>query len=327
VSLDLGGAFNLHTFSAERETVATSVVEGNTAVITTTFYDFNTRWRGYHPACVDGDWKLTGFTDYLDDPDSRLIPEAELSARIAGVQGDAPLAPLPPTESWSDLNLLFSPREVVDDDGDISSIAVRHVGEFRSTSGILTVFDFGRDLRHTSPLARRVPPGMHAVDVAHAYGRAAALRVTLAPCRPVSWHPADTVDGGNVQGVDAGNLAILDFGALAAARVRDKELAYDEWAGSGEVGGALLTLGSDEPIGAISSSGWGDGGYPSFWGTDESGNPVQLIVDFLVLRAKSNTTLCSRGAMESSRPTSWQGTASPSEHTTAKIPQLPAGGW
>jgi hypothetical protein len=30
-------------------------------------------------------------------------------------------------------------------------------------------------------------------------------------------------------------------------------------------------------------SGWGDGGYPSYWGLDESGDPVVLITDFMTI--------------------------------------------
>jgi len=148
----------------------------------------------------------------------------------------------------------------------------------------LTVVDFGYDATMLEPLERRVTPGSYAVDVAIAYDRCAAMRISLGPGEPVSWHPAVSPDGGHVAGVDAGNLAVLDLPAYAAASVRDKERAYDDFTlNPAQDSGLLLAFDGRPPIGAVSSSGWGDGAYPVYWGVDAQGRPVQLVVDYLVL--------------------------------------------
>lgn len=46
-----------------------------------------------------------------------------------------------------------------------------------------------------------------------------------------------------------------------------------------------MTLG-DGDVGVAAESGHGDGSYPVYWGVDETGEIVQLAVDFLVLAAE-----------------------------------------
>lgn len=136
----------------------------------------------------------------------------------------------------------------------------------------LTVVDFGYEATMLEPLERRVTPGSYAVDVAIASDRCAAMRIILGPGEPVSWHPAVSPDGGHVAGVDAGNIAVLDLPTYAGASVRDKERAYDDFTlNPAQDSGLLLAFDGRPPIGAVSSSGWGDGAYPVYWGADAQG--------------------------------------------------------
>jgi hypothetical protein len=43
----------------------------------------------------------------------------------------------------------------------------------------------------------------------------------------------------------------------------------------------LSLVGTNDTV--IADSGWGDGGYPVYWGVDENGKPVVLLVDFRLL--------------------------------------------
>ena len=91
--------------------------------------------------------------------------------------------------------------------------------------------------------------------------------------------------GGHVVGVDAGNVAISDVSALLVLTARDKERAFEKFVESGQKPFArMLSLVNPDDV-AISETGYGDGGYPVYWGVDSAGKPAVLLVDYLVLTA------------------------------------------
>lgn len=285
-SLGLGNSFSGQPeYDPAAESVTTATEDGDRALVQTTRDGgFGIRFREYELARRDGDWRIDRIGDYFEDPSGPFCPPARLAELTAGVGPATPVRPLPAAESRIDVGALFVERDVVDADGEVSRIEVRPAGSVLSPSGVLTVVDFGYDAAQLHALERAVPPGRYAVDNAVAFGRTAALRVTVAPGDPVSWHPACDAQGGYVHGVDAGNLGVFDLPAYAAVSIRDKERTYDRWAMRFEPGRAhLLDFGGGQPIGVVCDSGWGDGAYPAYWGADAEGGTVQLVLDFLVL--------------------------------------------
>lgn len=116
--------------------------------------------------------------------------------------------------------------------------------------------------------------------------RVAALRVLLDPegsdeARPVRWEGAHGVPHmGNAIGVETGSAFIADaegFFSLTRREWRRTSLALSEsW--------TLMSDAAGTPIGAESLAGFGDGGYGVSWGLDEEGRPLQLLIDFGVVR-------------------------------------------
>lgn len=97
---------------------------------------------------------------------------------------------------------------------------------------------------------------------------------------PIKWYAANTPSGNGVYGVDAGNLAIFDVSILMVASQITKERTFDEWCRNGKPQLVSITDNNDC---VISSSGFGDGAYPAFWGGGNSGNVVSLYIDFMIL--------------------------------------------
>ncbi len=138
------------------------------------------------------------------------------------------------------------------------------------------------------PALRTFDPGEYPVvltlttdntgDVLVAYAR-----VQLAPGMPVSWAPATTFATESGIGVfldtDAVNRATQDYnpygtavlGAVTDAVNRDvywTSVVVDPESGADAV---------------VFSTGYGEGGYTTWWGLDENGQPVALVADFEVL--------------------------------------------
>lgn len=110
--------------------------------------------------------------------------------------------------------------------------------------------------------------------------RVAAVRALLGPSRPVRWQRALSVPGaGFVIGVDSGTAAIVDAAAYFS-------MSHREWAPASEACrscDAALVNDASGPIGVITRSGWGDGGYGVFWGLDDDDRPAQLVIDYGIL--------------------------------------------
>lgn len=239
------------------------------------YYEYEL-WR------AGSDWRIARIRNYLcaaGQPlltdrvrprftDPAIIPLRELPQDDAGVGGDS----------------LFVPgRQVRLDDGE-SVIEVRPAGKLNVTSGRLVVGDLGYDADILGVLGQPVPPGEYPAEVSMAFGRVAALRVRFSGESVERWLPADhnCYDSPNyVVGVDAGNVAIMDLDAVLTVKSRDKERAFEAYAENAQQRYSMLSLAHSNDA-VISDSGFGDGGYPVYWGVGEDGRPAVLVVEFML---------------------------------------------
>ncbi|WP_203568803.1 DUF4241 domain-containing protein [Aestuariimicrobium ganziense] len=261
------------------EEIIDSQVEDGVATVVTRSTGARERYQEYRLVDEADGWRIDTVSTMFSDPFGPAIEG--LAARVDEATLDAPMAPLSPRYRLDGDGLFTPGRQVTLATGEQTVIEVRELGGFECRSGVLTVFDLGRD--DAEPFARRVAPGTFTADVAIVEGRVGALRVRLADGDPVAWHPADAVGAGNVVGVDYANLAVIDLADLAEVSLRVKEAAYNAWTQLPSPAASLLDFSTGRPFGAVSSSGWGDGSYPAFWGVDASGTPVRLLVDFQML--------------------------------------------
>lgn len=265
--------------STEGASFTGTLIDGGRARVSS-LRENSPRYVEYALDAVDDDWRIAAIHEYFDAPDSpALDPDAAATGRDHASPNTA-LAPLTDADR-PDLSTLFVEHEAVDRDGDAYTVRVVPVGRFR-TSGVLAVGDFGYDLGDIGVLQREVEPGVVTADVATAYDRMAALRLTFSDADVAAWRLASTADGA-VQGVDYANLAVFDWDAAASLTVREKEGLWERFADASRAPFLLRRDGETEPFGVISPSGWGDGAYPVYWGVDAHGVPVQLVLDFGVL--------------------------------------------
>jgi uncharacterized protein DUF4241 len=161
----------------------------------------------------------------------------------------------------------------------------------------------------TIPFTRWLPSGMHPVFVLHAtaptFGdRIAAAMIRVGSGVPVRWEPALTPgqdpsrlesDGFFGYGVDSGTGCFASAEALAEL-MRHGSPAAETYAD--RVQAAMfpskidIRPTADIPVGdgtglnvVAFSSGWGDGGYPSYFGLDAAGKPLVLLTNFGILDA------------------------------------------
>jgi hypothetical protein len=138
------------------------------------------------------------------------------------------------------------------------------------------------------PFKRTVEPGKYPVDLAWNGSETCALRVRFSRRNTVHYEPALRVGerpSKNAEahppcfGIDSGIAGVFDS---KAARIAGKD---KEWSSRLDEGGDhALELDPKSGAGMVwCYSGYGDGGYPSFWGLDRSGEVAALVLDFLVL--------------------------------------------
>lgn len=241
----------------------------------TKFYEYELR------EAHAGDWRIVRLRKFLD-PSDAFFMTAKDKPRFENPMIH-PLRPLSAEEAAVDGDKLFTPGRSVKLDDKVSSIEVRTAGELNVTTGILVVGDLGYGPYTLSPVGQRVPPGSYTAEVAIAFERNAALRIRFSEEKVAAWHPADMGDGGHGVGVDAGNVSIMDLAAIMTLNARDKDRAFDVYAGEEQRPCARMMslVGTNDAV--IADSGWGDGRYPVYWGVDANGKPVVLLVDFLLL--------------------------------------------
>jgi hypothetical protein len=178
------------------------------------------------------------------------------------------------------------------------TVELRDAGTVSVTSGVIAVGD--PSSRIDKPLARTVPPGRYPVvaSVAHLSAsderRVAAAMVRFSDRPIVSWEPAlprgedpATLEPGQYfgYGVDGGIACFADEALLPA-------LDFDTWEktimpaieradSKGLCAATEIELGGGNVV--AFTTGAGDGFYVSFWGLDDSGQPVALVTEFRIL--------------------------------------------
>jgi len=188
----------------------------------------------------------------------------------------------------------------VENHGDPLRYQVHVLGKLRLPTGAVVAAD-PLVFPDWPPFTRRVPAGRYRVDVAVAhlatgFWMNAFARLTFSRAAPVSWEAAVAPDGAaDGYGVDSGTGCFMDArtGVLCAGWFRGNEMLVEfleervlkkvDAARPSGVSGAIVRPAFWRLASlACFTSGRGDGTYPSFFGLDASGNPVQLITDFKV---------------------------------------------
>lgn len=281
------GHFGSHPdFAPDTTTIDGCEIDGDLAqVFTTKTAPPMTHYNVYDlQRDAGGSWRIARIFDLLHPPAQMLIASSTLHQRMADASGDAPLI-APGEELQLDENRLFLGDRSVQTDSVSGSVTVQELGCLTVSSGALAITDFGYDLADVQPLHRSAPCGSHPVQIVHLGRRVAGVRVRFKEgATAASWKAANTVQGNGVYGVDAGNLSIFDMTALDGMSRIAYERAFQQWSGSGTP--ALLSLNSPNDC-LITSSGYGDGAYPAFWGLAADGTIVSLYIDFLVLAEES----------------------------------------
>lgn len=218
-------------------------------------------------------------------------------------------APLP---SRTDFDAAFVDGQgfLDDDDGRTITTTVREVGKLRLTSGRVVTCDPLLGSSGLTPLARTVPPGQYPVVLSVVRGRVACAMLRFRKSRPVRWELATrpgqdlaklgpgriftySVDSGIGSFLDADQIPhlgkLLD-GVLIDSRA---ESATDSLAG--EWGERVLNDATGGNLIAF-HSGWGDGGYGSYWGLNSAGDPVSLVTDFRLLISPQRISFVVPGA-------------------------------
>ena len=187
-------------------------------------------------------------------------------------------------------------------DGDPVELAVLTLGSLEVTSGRLVAAD--GLLLDGEPFIPAVSPGTYPLQVVLArFGdenqeRVAFVQLKISARRAVAWSNAaiegEASEGSDDDGivgydVESGTGSLFDAAALASYRqelvkgdgvyreleqvLRSNRRATWTW--------ARISTGNGS--GFVFTSGFGDGHYGSYWGSDESGELVSLVTDFELL--------------------------------------------
>jgi hypothetical protein len=231
----------------------------------------------------DDDWRISRLSSFLVPPGTPLIDPARAEALMQRTSAQAALPDLP-GHLELDFPGLFTSGRMVAPFGEPAPLEVVHLGKLTCSSGVLTVLDLGFVDAHFVPLARRIPPGTYAVEVARVAGMTVGVRLLLSEAPAASWHPAEFTDGTHAVGVDAGNVALLDVGSLVMCQAQRVEEMFKEHVGRLlETPGTMFGLGGEVVDAVMVTSGYGDGAYPCYWGLAADGTLTSLVVDFQVL--------------------------------------------
>jgi hypothetical protein len=188
--------------------------------------------------------------------------------------------------------------------GSAAQLSISRAGDLVLQTGRVVAADVF--LFDNIPFTRWLPSGTHPIFVLHATAgsddRIAAAMIRVAPGDPVRWEPALTPgqDASRLPpdqffgyGVDSGigcfaSAEAVEYLSRAGARAGD---AY-----SARVEAAMFPsknefhLVADIPLGdgtglnvVAFQSGWGDGGYPSYFGLDAAGKPLVLVTNFGII--------------------------------------------
>lgn len=268
---------------AEAEELVRSEVQGGVAYVLTRCTPPPTSFNEYTLHAQDADWKISSIATHYGEPTQPFVDRATIEDHLLTCSADAPFTEMPREEALLDEARNFTEREVRRDDGaEPTRTQVSRIGTLVTSTGALSVRDFGYENDDARPLTRTVAPGAYPVERVLGFGRNAAVRVRFSEMPPVSWHPAADPRGGHVIGVDTGTVCIVDYVAYAAMTRREKVAAYERFTEASRPAAAEIPLGGAD-VGLAFDSGYGDGGYPVYWGVDAQGSVAQLVVDFMIL--------------------------------------------
>jgi hypothetical protein len=159
------------------------------------------------------------------------------------------------------------------------------------------------------PFTISLPPGRHPVMLLHATGAdfgpaIAAAMVRVAEGRVIRWEGAQVRDAPTgadpfVYGVDGGTGSFASVEAVArltsmppdAATALVDQLVDKYSSGRGYVQSASITIDQSSGLNIVTfASGFGDGGYASWFGFDASGQPAALLTSFDLIDDPSKPT-------------------------------------
>lgn len=279
---DLGSSFsNPPEYGPAAEQIVDADVEDGVAYVRTRSTSPLPRIHEYVLHEQGGDWRIAGIEQYFGDPTQPFVSRADAEARLDEVSPTAAFGELPDAQARLDETHNFTEREVTVR-GETTTAEVSSVGTLVTSSGVLSVLDFGYDNDDARPLARSVAPGAYPVDRVTGFGRNAAVRVRFSDHDPVAWHPAAIPGSGHVFGVDAGSACIVDHVAYASMTKRAKAARYAQFVAAPRPAAVEVSLDAGD-TGIVVDSGYGDGSYPAYWGVDADGEVSQLVVDFMLL--------------------------------------------
>ena len=270
-------------YAPDSSTLVGSELQGERAYVLTRSTSFAHKHHEYTLELQGSEWRIAAITQHFGDPTQPFIDRAAVDERVEETSAEAPFTEMPSEQAQLDEIRNFTERDVVRArDGETTRAEVSAIGTLVTSTGVLSILDFGYDNDDARPLARSVPPGSYPVDRVTAFGRNAAVRVRFSDEVPVSWHPASLPGSGHVIGVDAGCACVVDYVSYSAMTRREKAAAYDRFTAAPRPAALEVPLGGGDS-GLAFDSGYGDGSYPAYWGVDAQGRTAQLVIDFMLL--------------------------------------------
>jgi hypothetical protein len=219
--------------------------------------------------------------------------------------GASSVPSLPAEMAIDDVYGRFSALGPVAAGGTAANLSVSRAGDLVLRTGRVVAADvFFFD---NVPFTRWLPSGTHPVLVLHAAGsgigdRIAAAMIRVAPGDPVRWEPALTpgqdpsaagpgeffgygVDSGIGCFASAEAVEYLSGAGASAGDAYSNRVQAAMFPSSTEIySTADIPVGDGTGLNVVAfSSGWGDGGYPSYFGLDAAGKPLVLVTNFGIL--------------------------------------------
>ncbi|MFT3875834.1 MAG: DUF4241 domain-containing protein [Propioniciclava sp.] len=272
----------------EAEQLVRSEIDGEVAYVLTRVESPITKFYEYTLHAQGGEWRIAAIAQHFNDPTQPFADRATIEKYLSSCSADAPLEEVPAEQAPLDEVFNFTAREVRRPrDGEIAQTEISQIGTLVTSTGALSVLDFGYDNDDARPLARTVAPGSYPVDRVTGFERNAAIRVRFSDEVPVSWHAASRTGGGHVFGVDAGCACVVDYVAYSEMTPRAKAAVFDQLTAAPLPAVFEFPLGNQN-VGVAFDSGYGDGGYPAYWGLDAQSRVAQLVIDFLVLATQDD---------------------------------------
>lgn len=272
-------------YDPKTEEIRDCEIDVEIALVFTEIYQEATKSSKYHVYELVRDaetgWKITEIFTLFHPPKSPVIDVDKHKEILDMSVEDAPFID---REEHIDLNentLFQKDRNVEVSHLDAGVARLEQIGSLIISSGVIGILDFGYDIYDFEPLQRKVNPGEYPVETVTIHDRVAGIRVKFNDSeKSIKWHAANTPSGNGVYGVDAGNLAIFDVNNLMGLNRIEKEKIFNEWCMSGKPGLVSMS-GTNDCV--ISTSGFGDGAYPAYWGVNQKDDVVSLYIDFMIL--------------------------------------------